>query len=153
MYFLKISSLMGIEVLIATEFQQRLRLPFGRHCNGTAEKRVDGCECARFRRPGMQTAGGIVWVKLIPFGARGCILGDLLCVQLYFLCLFDVKEVFILLKIWSAFGFYTDLISTNKMRAVEADGSFLFWNQTRYQTKNALKCNLGVCRCDRRSLI
>lgn len=31
---------MGIEVLIATEFQQRLRLPFGRHCNGTAEKRA-----------------------------------------------------------------------------------------------------------------
>jgi len=74
----------------------------------------------------MQAAGGIVWVKLIPFGARGCILGDLLCVKLYFLCLFDVKEVFILLKIWSAFGFYTDLISTNKMSAVEADGSFLF---------------------------
>lgn len=30
---------MGIEILIATEFQQCLRLPFGRHCNGTAEKR------------------------------------------------------------------------------------------------------------------
>jgi len=51
-FFLQISSVRGNEVLIAAEFQQRLRLRFDGLCNCTTGK---GCVAvtARFSRQGM----------------------------------------------------------------------------------------------------
>lgn len=136
--FLKIRSVKGTEVLIAAEFQQRLRLRFAGCYNCMTEK---GClaETAHslVDRACELWGNGLIRIDFI-LGQWGYFRWSLVALSNWIFHVYVMGRDFILLKIWSTVGFYTDFIKLLQRKSEQLEHMIHFC----FERNQAIRLNM-----------